>query len=620
MIYYELADNFCVKKEISAPVFDGSYDVIVAGLGSAGSFLAMSASEENKVLVIEKLNSVGGTFSNGYVCAYYEGLSGGLYEKIDEEAAQKSDVYRRGVSNPYAKSDCLYEHFKNNGNITLAFESVIIGIYQEENTVAGVKAMLDGEIKNIACKFLCDCTADGHVLRMLGLKYSFGRDTDGVPAPFSVNKYFRKNGEVMSIGFDAGRINQYDAKAFSKSVLNAKASFTKEKFCRVITCAPMTGIREGLYFEGECVLTVDDVVYERKLNDILLYVNSDIDRHGQDWYRGSDTWKDWYVHCNLSTVSHKIPLPAGCLVPKGKNGIISACRCLSVDSYVSSAVRMNRDMHRIGECAGIAVAEAIKSGKANILDVDFEKLAARLKMRGCYDSDFRKMRGFEERNDEYFPFEWLTRKEDIIGALSTSRPGVALWSCKLLGKEKTRDYLEKELNSDNEMLRKNAAIALGVTGNEICLPVLRDMVKNRTDDFLDDCRRSNQMQSIIALSLCGRFADKKIAEELCSVLELKEYEKAMYHSHIEFNYRLQTFGDFNMIYFLFLSFALFSLNEICRKHGDIKAEIAEKVNAFIGNKDVIFDRIVLNKDRKPYTEQVNSLFDFAEGLRNSLIN
>ena len=618
MIYYELVDNICIKKEIFAPVFVESFDVIVAGLGSAGTFLALSASENCKVLAVEKLNSVGGTFSNGFVCAYYEGLSGGFYEKTDKEAAEKSDIFRRGTNNPYAKPDCLYEHLNKNDNITLAFESVIIGVYEDKNTVVGVKALIDGELKNIACKFLCDCTADGHVLRLLGVNYSFGRDSDGVPAPFSINRYFRKNGEIMSIGFDAGRINQYDAKAFSESILNAKADFTKEKFCRIIACAPMTGIREGLYFEGECVLTVDDVVYERKLNDILLYVNSDIDRHGQDWYLGNDTWKDWYVHCNLSTVSLKIPLPAGCLVPKGKNGIISACRCLSVDSYVSSAVRMNRDMHRLGECAGVAVAQAIKSGKTNILDVDFEQLTAQLKTRGCYDSDFRNDRGFEERNAEYFPFEWLTEKEDIINALSTNRPAVALWSCKLLGKEKTRDYLEEELCSDNEMLRKNAAIALGITGNEICLPVLRDMVRNRTDDFLDDCRRSNQMQSVIAVSLCGRFADKKIAEELCSILELKEYEKEMYHSHIEFNYRLQTFGDFNMLYFLYLSFALFSLKEICRKHSEIKAEIAEKVNDFIKSKDVIFDRIVLNKNRKPYTEQVNSLFDFAEQFRDSL--
>lgn len=618
MVYYELVDNICVKKEISSPVFEESFDVIVAGLGSSGTFLALSASEECKVLAIEKSNSVGGTFSNGFVCAYYEGLSGGFYEIIDEEAAKKSDIYRRGANNPYAKSDCLYEHLNKSSNITLAFESVIIGVYEDENTVVGVKALLDGEIKNISCKFLCDCTADGHVLRILGVNYSFGRDSDGVPAPFSINRYFRKNGEIMSIGFDAGRINQYDAKAFSESILNAKAAFTKEKFCRIIACAPMAGIREGLCFEGECTLTVDDVVYERKLNNILLYVNSDIDRHGQDWYLGNDTWKDWYVHCNLSTVSHRIPLPAGCLVPKEKRGIISACRCLSVDSYVSSAVRMNRDMHRLGECAGIAVAEAIKSGKTNILDIDFEELTARLKLRGCYASDFRKDRGFEERNGEYFSFEWLTEKEDIIRALSTDRPAVALWSCKLLGKEKVKDFLEKELCSDNEMLRKNAAIALGLTDNAVCLPVLRDIVRNRTDDFLDDCRRSNQMQSLIAVSLCGRFADKEIAEELCSILGLKEYEKKIYHRHIELNYRLQTFGDFNMIYFLFLSFALFSLKEISEKHSEIKAEIAEKVNGFIGSKEIIFDRIVLNKNRKPYSEQVNSLFDFAEKLRSSL--
>lgn len=614
MTCYELVDNICTKNNISAPVFDEYFDVVVAGLGSSGTFLALSASESCKVLAIEKSNSVGGTCTNGFVCAYYHGLPGGLFEIIDEEAAVKSDIYRRGTNNPYAKSDCLYESLNKRNNITLAFKSVILGIYEEENTVIGVKALFDGEVKKIACKFLCDCTADGHVLRILGVNYSVGRELDGISAPFSINKYFREDGEIKSIGSDAGYINQYDSKSFSDSILRAKADFTKEKYRRIITCAPMVGLREGLRFEGEYTLTVDDAVYEKSFEKVLFYADSDIDRHGEDYYLGNNTWKDWFVHCNLSTVSLKIPVPAECLVPKGKSGIISACRCLSVDSYIASAVRMNRDMHRLGECAGIAVAEAIKSNKANILDIDFKKLQSILKSRSCFDSDKNRHRGFEERGGKYYPFEWLTEKDDIINALSTNKPGVALWSCKLLGKEKVRDYLEKELNSDNEMLRKNAAIALGLTDNEICLPVIRDIVRNRTDDFLDDCRRSNQMQSLIAISICGRFADQEIVEELCSILELKEHEKEMYHSHLENNYRLSTFSDFNMIYFQYLSFALFSLKEISQKHSEIKSEITEKINDFIGQKDIIFDRIVLNKSRKTYSEQVNSLFKFAEQL------
>ena len=618
MIYYELADNICTKEEISAPAFEQHFDLIVSGLGSAGTFLALAASEECTVLAIEKQSSVGGTCTNGFVCSYYHGLCGGLYEKPDKEAAEKSDIYRRGINNPYAKSDCLYESLIKSSNITLAFESVIIGVYEEKNTVIGVKALIDGEIKNIACTFLCDCTADGHILRMLGVNYSVGRDSDGISAPFSVNKYFRENGEIKSIGTDAGYINQYDCRAFSTDILRAKADFTKEKYRRIISCAPMVGLREGLCFEGEYTLTVDDVVYEKALEKVLFYADSDIDRHGEDYYLGNDIWKDWFIHCNLSTVSLKIPVPAGCLVPKGKSGIISACRCLSADSYAASAVRMNRDMHRLGECAGIAVCEAIKSNKSNILDIDFEKLQSRLKARGCFDSDPNRHRGFEERGRKYYPFEWLTEKDEIIAALSTNRPGAALWSCVLLGKEKTVEYLEGTLNAGNEMLRKNAAIALGLTGNDSCLPVLRDMIIKRTDDFLDDCRRSNQMQSLIALSLCGRLADKEITEELCSILAPEEYEKEMYHIHLENNYRLSTYADFNMIYFQFLSFALFSLKQICEKHSDLHTGIAKKVTEFIGSKDLIFDRIVLNKSRKTYSRQVNELFRFAEKLRDSL--
>lgn len=619
MIYYELVDNVCVKNVCPAPVFEESFDVIVSGLGSSGTFLALSAAEECRVLAIEKTNSVGGTCTNGFVCSYYHGLPGGLFEKIDAEAAEKSDVYRRGKNNPYAKSDCLYESLRKSGNITLAFDSVIIGIYEENNAVVGVKALIEGKVKSIACGFLCDCTADGHVLRILGVKYAVGREGDGIPAPFSLNKYFREDGEIKSIGTDAGYIDQYDVKSYSDGILRAKADITKDKYRRIVTCAPMVGLREGLRFEGEYTLTVDDAVYEKDFEKVLYYADSDIDRHGEDYYLGNDTWKDWFVHCNLSTVSLKIPVPAGCLVPKGKNGIISACRCLSADSYVASAVRMNRDMHRLGECAGIAVTEAIKTNKANILDVDFEKLQGRLISRGCFDFDKNRRRGFEERGGKYIPFEWLTEKEEITAALSTNRPGVALWSCKLLGKEKTEEYLGKALTSDNIMLRKNAAIALGLTGNERCLPVLRDMVGNRTDDFLDDCRRSNQMQSLIAVSLCGRFADAESAEELCAVLLPEEYEKEMYHRHLENNYRLSASDEFNMIYFRFLSFSLFALKEICRKRGEKNAEIAEKMKDFIGRKDLYFDRLVLNKEKKTYSRQVDSLFEFAQRLYASLI-
>lgn len=614
MIYNELIDSTCIRKDVLLPAFDECCDVIVAGLGTAGVFLALSASEDCKVLAIEKTNSVGGTCANGFVCSYYQGLEGGLFEKIDESAAENSDIYRRGVRNPYAKSDCLYVRLAQNKNITLAFESVIIGVFENENTVIGVRALINGEVKNIACRFLCDCTADGHVLKILGVMQNAGRGGDGIFAPFTINKYYREDGEIKSIATDAGFINQYDSAAFSRAVLRAKAAFTKEKYRRVIACAPMCGLREGMSFEGEYTLTVGDAVYEKSVSDVLMFADSDIDRHGEDFYLGDEVWKDWYVHCNLSTVSLKIPVPAGCLVPKGKNGIVSACRCLSVDSYIAGAVRMVRDMHRLGECAGVAVARAVKAGKNNILALDFEKLQKTLTDRGCFDSNKRKPRGFEERGGVYRPFEWMTEKEEIIRALSGDKPGVALWSCKLLGKEKTAEYLNAELKSGNPMLRKNAAIALGITGNELCLPVLRETVKNRTDDYLDDCRRTNQMQSVIALSLCGRFADKEMTEEVCGILEPGEYEKAMYHTHLEENYRLSTHGDFNSVYYQYLSFALFTLHEICKKHGEMKASVTERIKAFIGNKDIIISRIVPDPNRQNYVSQAEALFDFAEKI------
>ena len=113
---------------------------------------------------------------------------------------------------------------------------------------------------------------------------------------------------------------------------------------------------------------------------------------------------------------------------------------------------------------------------------------------------------------------------------------------------------------------------------------------------------------------CHTVADAKIADELCGILDLSEYEKPMYHTHIEDNYRLSTHRDFNCIYFQYLSFALYSLNEILKNHAEMNAAITDKVKEFIGNKEIILKRLVLKSNRRNFAMQAEALFDFAEKI------
>lgn len=122
-------------------------------------------------------------------------------------------------------------------------------------------------------------------------------------------------------------------------------------------------MREGVLFEGEQDMTLEEVlVSEKKPENILLNCFSDVDKHGSDLAFDDKTYQDWFVNCNMSTCTVYIPVPVGSVVPKGWKGIITTGRCLSMDSYVNSAVRMNTDMIRMGEACGVLASMAMEHG------------------------------------------------------------------------------------------------------------------------------------------------------------------------------------------------------------------------------------------------------------------
>ena len=75
------------QKEV--PSFEREFDVVVAGLGTAGAVAAIAAAETGvKTCAIEKLNFPGGSATSGGIASYYYGLPGGRFEKTDSAAQQ----------------------------------------------------------------------------------------------------------------------------------------------------------------------------------------------------------------------------------------------------------------------------------------------------------------------------------------------------------------------------------------------------------------------------------------------------------------------------------------------------------------------------------------------------
>ena len=259
-----------------------------------------------------------------------------------------------------------------------------------------------------------------------------------------------------------------------------------------------------------------------------------------------------------------------CVVPKGIKGLVTAGRCLSCDTYIQSAVRMNRDMFRMGECVGIAAAMAALEG-VDFLDIDYEKYLTRVKAKGCFGEYSRITFAFDNSYRAYLnkmnalgripdkKYEGLSPNASIYEPISldvdknfrllkTDAPGVAIWSCYVSTEENTvRERLYQEiLNTDNTLYKYNCAIALGLLEDACALPVLREIVQNRDCYFFTDNRRSNQFRSAVAVCLLGRLGSENELPLLLEILSAEEAKRPMYHT-LQPNYLYHNFPDRNFV-------------------------------------------------------------------------
>ena len=589
MIYRRLVNGNVLETKAEEVIFEKNYDVIVAGLGTAGTYAVIAAaSQKASVLGIEQLSGAGGMGTVGYVSGYYYGNNGGLYSEIDNEAANLANGMF--INNVEPKKYLMEKKMKEN-NGELLFESVVTGVYLDGNTVKGVSVLTKGKQRNFSCRILIDATADAYVCMMAGCKTNWGRESDGKTVPFtSVKISLTMEGRISRTNHDSGFVNQYDPFELSKGILHAHASQLLDEFKnrdeKVLFLAPFIGIREGQIIEAEKIIRINDAIACKSEKEPLFYAYADFDKHGKDNALESEELQDWYVASNLSTVNISVPVTLLSLIPKGFKSIMVAGRHLGQDHNVAALIRMKRDMQKCGESAGVCAALAAKKGVQPV-DVPYEEIKVILEESGCLNEENNRGIWF----DDFFRREkvqWMTEPEDIKAALKTDMPGIAIYSCKL-NADKMVPFLKEWIQSEDLDLKYNSAIALGLTGEKESLPVLQDIVRNRDAFYFKDGRRTNQFRTVIAIYLLGKLGDKDsipiLKEILCNEDECK---KDLYHEIKETSYKLNTCKNFNELYFQVISHSAIALTKIIKKHPEAKETGVEILKeAFKDNRHII---------------------------------
>ncbi|MFW6155020.1 MAG: FAD-dependent oxidoreductase [Planctomycetota bacterium] len=152
----------------------------------------------------------------------------------------------------------------------------------------------------------------------------------------------------------------------------------------LVTTAALMGVRETRRIIGEYELTFDDYIARRQFPDQIGVFNKFVDIHVRDCSEAeyarftkemSDTGRLGPGEC--------FGLPYRILVPKGWRNLWVAGRCNSSDIPVHGSIRVMPAAAMMGQAAGTAAVQALRTGRA-AFDVDTGELVRSLREQGAW--------------------------------------------------------------------------------------------------------------------------------------------------------------------------------------------------------------------------------------------
>ncbi len=600
--------------DVSAPVFAKEYDVIVCGLGTAGSFAALFSAENGLcVLGIESFTCVGGTHTVGGVTSHYFGCPGGRYEELEEKVSAFAKRYT--CTTPESRKLVAEQELHRQGAHIL-YEASVCGVYLEDNQVIGLQVLTDGGLVNYRAKVVMDCTAEAYVAVMAGCQTEVGRAIDGQVQPYSLVSMIYNGEKYRYTNVDFGRVNQFDPIALSQAILFSRSYKMEEVHSGLTQIAqmPLLGFREGRRIIPEERVCIEDLFAQKQTQTPMYYSYADLDKHGWDIAFDGEKLGDWAIGANLGAYNVTVAVPYRAILPKDYEGILVPCRAVGVDRDISSCVRMVPDMKKMAEGAAQWATLAVRQGKT-LREVSYAQLKEALMKSGCLkESDNRGFRIDGRRNWDGTPLvprnvQWIEDPAKLEEGLKTQMPGEAIWSVRQMG-AKALPVLRALLQSDEENSRKHSAFALAMLGNSEGVDVLREMVASRDEQMLKDCRKHNHLRGCVAIYWLGRLGDRQITQELMDLIcNPEENRKAVYHQTDVQTTRYEI-SDFEDVYFQFMSQAVMALVRIGTAHIDLRPQIRKAFSDAFSD-DAYYKRITTRPKMSSEGNMVQTIKNIA---------
>ena len=152
----------------------------------------------------------------------------------------------------------------------------------------------------------------------------------------------------------------------------------------LVNTGTLMGVRESRSVDGEYQLNYDDFKARRQFDDQIGVYSKGVDIHVYDLTPEEyKRYYDSYVKRDRLKVGETYGLPYGILVPRGWQNLWATGRTVSADVEVQGAIRDQPACYMLGEAAGCAAVQSIKTGQP-ACDLDTVELVRTLRSRGGY--------------------------------------------------------------------------------------------------------------------------------------------------------------------------------------------------------------------------------------------
>lgn len=267
-----------------------------------------------------------------------------------------------------------------------------------KRVTAAIVRRRDGSIDRVRADVFVDATGDVYVCRSAGCETTIGESLNGVTLCYRVSKRGTESPDVLAAEpFQRSSCNHQlpNGDRIINMLPTVEGRLLLElgygetlKTCqerirqhwawlrkspgdwgqyRFADAASLLGIREGHRIVGEYVLTAGDLeqgIGNQPHADMIAMASHGVDIHGKH-------------RAKRHVAVRPYGIPYRCLVPKGWQNVLVACRGASFDRTAASSVRLSRTMVWLGHAAGIASAMAVRQ-QCPVMDVDVAELVKRM--------------------------------------------------------------------------------------------------------------------------------------------------------------------------------------------------------------------------------------------------